>query len=78
MVVGLTSASERIRTQQFGCLAENGSSRQVSVRNDPKEEILRQAVMLRSSVGRKAKIVLKHRHLQKTPSIQRPAQQLQQ
>ena len=40
------------------------------MRNDPPEEVLRQAVHLRSCAGRKASLVVKHRTQTKNPSIQ--------
>ena len=57
------------------CAAGNGTKRQVGVKNEPQEELLRQAMLLRGSIGRKASLVLKHRHVQKVPSIQKAATQ---
>ena len=54
----------------------NGSSRQVGVKNESQEEFLRQAMLLRGTIGRKASLIVKHRHVQKTPSIQAPQQML--
>jgi hypothetical protein len=54
----------------------NGSSRQVGVKNEPQEELLRQAMMLRSTIGRKASLILKRRHVQKNPSIQAASEQI--
>lgn len=53
----------------------NGNKRQVGVKNEPQEELLRQAMMLRGTIGRKASLVVKHRHVQKMPSIQGASQQ---
>lgn len=50
----------------------NGNSRTVTLRNHPPEEILRQAVYLRSATGRKASLQVKHRTKTQTPSIQGP------
>ena len=55
--------------------AGNGNSRQVGVKNEPQEELLRQTILLRGSIGRKATLVLKQRHVQKVPSIQKPVAQ---
>lgn len=52
-------------------IAGNGTHRQVGVKNEPQEELLRQAMLLRGTVGRKASLVLKQRHVQKKPSIQK-------
>ena len=58
--------------------AGNGNSRQVGVKNEDQEELLRQAMLMRGSIGRKASLVLKQRHVQRVPSIQKPlAQTLQ-
>lgn len=55
----------------FSCIhAGNGNARSVSIRNQPPDEILRQAVYLRSSAGRKASLQVKHRTQTETPSIQ--------
>ena len=35
-------------------IAGNGTHRQVGVKNEPQEELLRQAMLLRGTVGRKA------------------------
>lgn len=53
----------------------NGSSRQVGLKNEPQEELLRQAMMLRGTIGRKASLIVKRRHVQKNPSIQAASQQ---
>ncbi|KAL3162365.1 hypothetical protein ABBQ32_010046 [Trebouxia sp. C0010 RCD-2024] len=53
----------------------NGTSRQVGVKNEPQEELLRQTILLRGSIGRKASLVVKQRHVQKVPSIQKPLAQ---
>lgn len=50
--------------------AVNGNSRSVTLRNHPPEEILRQAVYLRSATGRKASLQVKQRTKTQTPSIQ--------
>lgn len=51
--------------------AGNGNLRQVGVKNEDQEELLRQAMLLRGSIGRKASLVLKQRHVQRVPSIQK-------
>ena len=56
----------------------NGSKRQVGVKNEDQEELLRLAQILRGTIGRKASLVVKDRHLQKRLSIQAPLQQHQQ
>lgn len=53
----------------------NGSSRQVGLKNETQEELLRQAMMLRGTIGRKASLVVKRRHVQKNPSIQAASEQ---
>ncbi|GAB4815870.1 hypothetical protein N2152v2_002916 [Parachlorella kessleri] len=47
-----------------------GNVRSVDLRNNTPEEILRQAVLLRSSAGRKASLQVKQRTVTKQPSIQ--------
>lgn len=42
----------------------------MGVRNEQPEEVLRQALLLRSSTGRKASTPVKKRHVTRTPSIQ--------
>ena len=50
----------------------------MGVKNEDQEELLRQAMLMRGSIGRKASLVLKQRHVQRLPSIQKPlAQTLQ-
>lgn len=49
---------------------ENGKERAVGIRNDDSTEILRQAMYLRSSVGRKTNKQIKKRTLTERPSIQ--------
>ena len=44
----------------------------MGVKNEDQEELLRQAMLLRGSIGRKASLVLKQRHVQRVPSIQKP------
>lgn len=61
--------------RDFLVAAGNGNLRQVGVKNEDQEELLRQAMMLRGSIGRKASLVVKHRHVQKVPSIQKPLTQ---
>ncbi len=56
-------------------LSGNGSSRQVGLKNEPQEELLRQAMMLRGTIGRKASLIVKRRHVQKNPSIQAASEQ---
>ncbi|KAI3425285.1 hypothetical protein D9Q98_009052 [Chlorella vulgaris] len=62
------------RGKHPGLLAEylNTTTRHVDVKNEPAEEVLRQAVYLRSSLGRKASLQVKHRTRSLTPSIQGP------
>lgn len=48
----------------------SGNQRSVDLRNQDVEEVVRQAVMLRSSAGRKASLKIKHRRVTKSPSIQ--------
>lgn len=48
----------------------NGTTRSVTVRNAAPDEILRQAILLRSSTGRKASLQVKRRQVSKNPSIQ--------
>ncbi|EFN53762.1 hypothetical protein CHLNCDRAFT_136378 [Chlorella variabilis] len=50
----------------------NRTTRHVDVKNQPAEEVLRQAVYLRSSLGRKASLQVKHRTRTQMPSIQGP------
>lgn len=50
--------------------AANGTTRSVTVRNADPDEILRQAILLRSSTGRKASLQVKRRQVSKNPSIQ--------
>ena len=56
-------------------LAEGRTTRHVDIKNKPKEEILRQAMYLRNSLGRKASLQIKHRHVPKVQSIQGQATQ---
>ncbi|PSC67376.1 54S ribosomal mitochondrial [Micractinium conductrix] len=60
------------RGQHPGLLAEylNKTTRHVDTKNAPAEEVLRQAVYLRSSLGRKASLQVKQRTRSSTPSIQ--------
>lgn len=48
----------------------SGNSRAVDLRNNDPEEVLRQAVLLRSSAGRKTTLRIKKRHQTSKPSIQ--------
>ncbi|KAL4419892.1 hypothetical protein ABPG75_006990 [Micractinium tetrahymenae] len=48
----------------------NKTTRHVDVKNAPAEEVLRQAVYLRSSLGRKASLQVKQRTRSHMPSIQ--------
>ncbi|PRW33640.1 54S ribosomal mitochondrial [Chlorella sorokiniana] len=62
------------RGKHPGLLGEflNTSTRHVDLRNAAPEEVLRQAVYLRSSLGRKASLQVKQRTRSKQPSIQGP------
>ncbi|KAL4430376.1 hypothetical protein ABPG77_002182 [Micractinium sp. CCAP 211/92] len=62
------------RGRHPGLLAEyrNTTTRHVDVKNAPAEEVLRQAVYLRSSLGRKASLQVKQRTRSQMPSIQGP------
>ncbi|KAL6771104.1 MRPL43 [Auxenochlorella protothecoides x Auxenochlorella symbiontica] len=50
----------------------NGRVRTVGLRNEDPDEIMRQAILLRSSTGRKAALQVKTRQVSRNPSIQGP------
>ena len=57
--------------------AGNGTVRNVGVKNDSEEEVLRHAMTLRSSVGRSTHVKVKARHVQPSEGGQRASPSIQ-
>lgn len=62
--------SHNFRSGFSNMLAENGNRRAVALRNEAPDEVLRQAVLLRSCTGRKASLQVKNRTQTQRSSIQ--------
>ena len=57
--------------------AGNGTVRNVGVKNESEEEVLRQAMTLRSSAGRSTHVKVKERHVQPSQGGQRASPSVQ-